>query len=100
MKAGLLLAAMLPLVGCEAARVYFHESAGISPLELAPLAAQERQYVEDRNLEAKVKSTVGPGVEVDVYLKDVTLKGASPSTLEAMRDAVRKIPGVKKVELR
>jgi len=86
------IAASLVLAGCEAARVYFHESAGISPFELAPLAAQERQYVNDRNLETKVKSVV-PGVEVEVYLMGVTLKGASPSQL----DAVRRIPGVKSV---
>ena len=93
MRAAILLAVMV-LAGCEAARIYFHETAGITPTQLLPIARQERQYVDDRNLEAKVQSTVGPGVEVDVYLSEVTLKGASAPQVEA----VKKIPGVKKVE--
>jgi len=93
MRAPFLLVVAL-LAGCEAARIYFHESAGITPGQLLPIALQERQYVDDRNLEAKVKTVVGPGVEVDVYLKEVTLKGAAAKDV----DAVKRLPGVKSVQ--
>ncbi len=85
---------MALLSGCEAARVYFHESEGISAAQLLPIAQQERQYVDDRNLATRVQAVVGPGVEVDVYLKDVTLKGARPGDLEK----VKRIAGVKSVK--
>jgi hypothetical protein len=82
------------LAGCEAARIYFHETAGITPAELLPIALQERQYVDDRNLEGRVKAVVGPNVAVDVYLKEVTLKGASPREVAA----VKGLSGVKSVK--
>jgi hypothetical protein len=93
MRAPFLLAVAL-LAGCEAARIYFHESAGITPAQLLPIALQERQYIDDRNLEARVKNVVGPGVEVDVYLKEVTLKGAADKDVQA----VKRLPGVKSVQ--
>jgi hypothetical protein len=93
MRFAVVIAATL-LAGCEAARVYFQETEGITPAELLPIALQERQYVEDRNLEGKVKAVVGPSVAVDVYLKEVTLKGASPREVEA----VKALSGVKSVK--
>jgi hypothetical protein len=95
MRAAVLLWMAL-LAGCEAARIYFNETAGITPGELLPIAMQERQYVDDRDLEAKVRAVVAPSVGVDVYLKEVTLRGASGEDVEA----VRRIPEVKKVESR
>jgi len=95
MRAAVLLWVAL-LAGCEAARFYFNETAGISPNELLPIALQERQYVDDRNLESKVVGIVGPKVEVDVYLKEVTLKG--PATPEQVA-AVKRLSGVKSVKV-
>jgi hypothetical protein len=93
MRAAFMLLVAL-LSGCEAARVYFHESEGISAAQLLPISQQEHQYVDDRNLAAKVRAVVGPGVEVDVYLKDVTLKGAGPGDVEKAKS----IAGVKSVK--
>jgi hypothetical protein len=90
-----LLSAVALLCGCEAARIYFNETAGITPGELLPIALQERQYVDDRKLETQVKSVVGADVAVDVYLKEVTLKGASPRETEA----VKGLAGVKSVKV-
>lgn len=90
---GFLVVSMLLLAGCEQAKIYWHETAGISPLKLLPLAEQEKQYVTDRELEAKVRGAVGPGVEVEVYLGEVTLAGADAKALEAARS----VRGVKSV---
>ena len=85
MRAAVLLWVAL-IAGCESARFYLNETAGISPGELIPIVFQERQYVDDRNLESKVQGIVGPQVEVDVYLKEVTLKGAvTPEQIEAIK---------------
>lgn len=95
MRAAILLWMAL-LAGCEAARIYFNETAGITPGELLPIARQERQYVDDRNLEARVKAVVPASVAVDVYLKEVTLKGpAGPAEIQA----VQGIAGVKSVKV-
>ena len=93
----ILLIALAPLaVGCEQLKVYWHETAGISPTELLPLYKQEKQYVTDRELEAKVRGAVGPGVDVDVYLGAVTLTGASARDAEA----ARRVRGVNSVEVK
>ena len=95
MRAAVLLWIAL-LAGCEATRFYFNETAGITPGELLPIVFQERQYVDDRNLESKVQGIVGPQVEVGVYLKEVTLKGAV--TAEQV-EAVKRLSGVKSVRV-
>ena len=78
--------AFLLLSGCEALGVYWNETAGISPVELLPLYGQEKQYVTDRDLEAKVRAALAAqgmrGVQVEVYLKEVSLRGDDPRALE------------------
>jgi hypothetical protein len=76
------LAAVLVAVllgGCELVSFYRNETAGIGARELVPLYFQEKQYVTDRDLEAKVRAALAAQglreVEVDVYLKEVTLRG-------------------------
>lgn len=79
------LAAVLLLGGCELVSFYRNETAGIGASELVPLYFQEKQYVTDRDLEAKVRAALAAqglrDVEVDVYLKEVTLRG-DPKALE------------------
>ena len=84
---------MVLLSGCEQLKVYWHETAGISPTELLPLYKQEKQYVTDRELEAKVRAVVGTGVGVEVYLGAVTLTGASARDVETAKG----VRGVKSV---
>jgi osmotically-inducible protein OsmY len=91
---------LLLLSGCEMLGVYRHETAGISPVELLPLYGQEKQYVTDRDLEAKVRAALAAqgmrGVEVEVYLKDVSLRGGDPGALEI----ARAVHGVKSVRFK
>lgn len=90
---------LLLLSGCEMLGVYRHETAGISPVELLPLYSQEKQYVTDRDLEAKVRAALAAqglrDVEFDVYLKEVTLRG-DPRALEIAGS----VNGVKSVRAR
>lgn len=90
-------AGLLLLSGCEMLGVYWRETAGISPLELLPLYGQEKQYVEDRDLETKVRAALAAQgmaqVEVDVYLKEVTLHGDDKALAIA-----RSVRGVKSVQ--
>ena len=51
------LAAAL-LGGCELVSFHRNETAGIGALELVPLYFQEKQYVTDRDLEAKVRAAL------------------------------------------
>jgi osmotically-inducible protein OsmY len=91
--------AFLLLSGCEALGVYWNETAGISPVELLPLYGQEKQYVTDRDLEAKVRAALAArglrDVEVDVYLKEVTLRGDAKAL-----EIARSVNGVKAVHAR
>lgn len=90
------LVAVPLLAGCELAGFYRHETAGISPATLVPLYFQEKQYVTDRDLEAKVRAAlVAQGMEavaVDVYLKDVTVRGDSRAV-----EVAKGVYGVKSV---
>lgn len=83
-----LLVAVPLLAGCELVGFYRHETAGIGPAGLVPLYFQEKQYVTDRELEAKVRGALAARgmheVEVDVYLKEVTLRG-DPRAVEIAR---------------
>jgi hypothetical protein len=91
---------LLLLSGCEMLGVYWHETAGISPVELLPLYGQEKQYVTDRDLEARVRAALAAqgmrGVDVEVYLKEVSLRGGDPRALEIARS----LSGVKSVRAR
>ncbi|MGQ0546117.1 MAG: hypothetical protein ACT4P3_12405 [Betaproteobacteria bacterium] len=97
MRIAVLVAAPL-LGGCELAGFYRQETAGISPAELVPLYFQEKQYAEDRELEGKVRGALAAKgmreVEVDVYLKEVTLQGGPEAAAVA-----RSVRGVKSVRL-
>jgi hypothetical protein len=80
---------VLPLsAGCGLVGFYRDETAGIAPAKLVPLYFQEKQYVADRELEAKVRGALAArgmrDVEVDVYLKEVTLRG-DPRAAEVAR---------------
>lgn len=55
---GLLVVSLSQASGCEALRTYVYETAGISPARLVPLYFQEKQYVEERELVAKVKGAL------------------------------------------
>jgi osmotically-inducible protein OsmY len=92
------LAAVL-LGGCELASFYRNETAGIGLRELVPLYFQEKQYLTDRDLEAKVREALAArglrDVEVDVYLKEVTLRGDAKAL-----DIARSVNGVKAVHAR
>jgi osmotically-inducible protein OsmY len=92
------LAAAL-LGGCELVSFYRNETAGIGALELVPLYFQEKQYVTDRDLEAKVRAALAAqglqDVEVDVYLKEVTLRGDAKAL-----EIARSVNGVKAVHAR
>lgn len=96
MRLPALLLAVLAAGGCGLLEFYREETAGISPAQLLPLALQEKQYVTDRNLEAKVRGALAAramhDVEVDVYLEDVTLRG-DPRAAEV----VKRLSGVKSV---
>lgn len=98
MRTPALLATAVLLAGCELVGFYRSETAGISPAKLVPLYFQERQYVTDRELEAKVRGALAAHglheVEVDVYLKDVSLRG-DPRAVEVTKG----VYGVKSVEL-
>jgi hypothetical protein len=98
MRSKLLGMACLLLSGCEALGVYWNETAGISPVELLPLYGQEKQYVTDRDLEAKVRAALAAqgmrGVDVEVYLKEVSLRGDDPRALE-IASAVRGVRSVR-----
>jgi osmotically-inducible protein OsmY len=87
------------LAGCELVRFYRNETEGVGALELVPLYFQEKQYVTDRDLEAKVRAALAArglrDVEVDVYLKEVTLRGDAKAL-----EIARSVSGVKAVHPR
>ena len=87
------------LSGCELVSFYRNETAGIGARELVPLYFQEKQYVTDRDLEAKVRAALAAqglqDVEVDVYLKEVTLRGDAKAL-----EIARSVNGVKAVHAR
>lgn len=97
MKKAAVLATAL-LTGCGLVGFYRNETAGISPAKLVPLYFQEKEYVTDRDLEAKVRGALAAqgldDVEVDVYLKDVSLRG-DPRAAEV----AKRVHGVKSVQL-
>lgn len=99
MRLSALLLAVLAAGGCGLLEFYREETAGISPAKLVPLALQEKQYVTDRNLEAKVRGALAArgmhAVEVDVYLKQVTLRGDPRAAAVA-----RSVHGVESVEVK
>jgi osmotically-inducible protein OsmY len=87
------LVALMALSGCE-------------QLRLLPLYFQEKQYVEDRELVAKIKGAMlaapelqGTAIEVDAYLKDVTLRGSAQSRDQAARavEIAKSVDGAKLV---
>lgn len=92
------LLAAASVAGCSLYGFYRNETAGIGPTELVPLYFQEKQYVTDRELEAKVRAALAAqgmkDVAVDVYLKDVTLRGHPGAA-----DVARSVNGVKSVHL-
>lgn len=98
MRLAWLLLALALSSGCGLVGFYRNETAGISPATLVPLYFQEKQYVTDRELEAKVRAALAAqgmqDVEVDVYLKDVSLRG-DPRAVEI----VKGLYGVKSVRL-
>ena len=103
MKAFLTLAAAL-LAGCGTLEFYTGQIQGISPAKLVPLYFQEKQYVEDRRLVAAVRGALaaepalrGADIEVDAYLKEVTLApvSASGDALARAVEVARRVPGVK-----
>jgi len=85
--------------GCGLIDFYRNETAGIGPRELVPLYFQEKQYVTDRDLEAKVRAALAAqgvqDVEVDVYLKEVALRGDAKAL-----EVARSVSGVKSVRTR
>lgn len=99
MKSAAVLAAAAFLAGCELVGFYRNETAGISPVELVPLYFQEKQYVTDRNLEAKVRGTLAArgfhDVAIDVYLQEVTLRGDPRAAAIA-----RSVHGVESVQVK
>ena len=73
---------LLPVAGCSLADFYFEQTEGIGPVKLVPLYFQEKQYVQDRTVEARVKGAFaaepalrGAGIGVEVYDGAVTLTG-------------------------
>jgi hypothetical protein len=84
------------LGACSLYSFYRDETAGIGPTELVPLYFQEKQYVTDRELEAKVRAALAAqgmkDVEVDVYLKEVALRGDAKAA-----EVARGVLGVKSV---
>lgn len=107
-KAFLTLGAAL-LAGCEALQFYTGQIQGISPAKLVPLYFQEKQYVEDRRLVAAVRGALAaePGlrvadIDVDAYLKEVTLApvSASEEALARALEVAHRVPGVKSVSAR
>ena len=99
MRLAWLLLMVALLAGCGLVGFYRNETAGISPAELVPLYFQEKQYVTDRELEAKVRAALAAQgvreVEVDVYLKEVTLHGDSRAA-----EIARSVYGVESVRLK
>jgi osmotically-inducible protein OsmY len=96
---------LIPLLvaGCSLAEFYAKETEGIGPAKLLPLYFQEKQYVQDRTLEAKVKGALaadpalaGTGIEVGVYKGEATLSGRV--TPEQARQAARTAKSVLGVE--
>jgi osmotically-inducible protein OsmY len=83
---------LLPLAGCALTDFYFEQTEGISPVKLAPLYFQEKQYVQDRTVEARVKGAFaaepalrGAEIEVQAYKGEVTLMGKTASPEQAAK---------------
>jgi osmotically-inducible protein OsmY len=98
---------LLPLAGCALTDFYFEQTEGISPVKLAPLYFQEKQYVQDRTVEARVKGAFaaepalrGAGIEVEAYKGEVTLMGetASPEQAAKAVATAQKVFGVESVK--
>lgn len=95
-RRALLLASALALAGCE-------------PFNLVKLYFQEKQYVRDQEVTAKVRSALLADPElaklpiaVEAYLRDVTLDGTVETAEQARRAAriAENTRGVKKVDNR
>lgn len=98
---------VLPLAGCALTDFYFEQTEGISPVKLAPLYFQEKQYVQDRTVEARVKGAFaaepalrGADIEVEAYKGEVKLMGkaASPEQANKAVATARSVFGVESVE--
>jgi osmotically-inducible protein OsmY len=81
--------------------------AGCSTTDLLRLALQERQYAEDRLLEAQIRGELaadpalaGSAIEVDVFLKQVRLRGsADPQQFARAHAIAAAVPLVEQVAL-
>jgi osmotically-inducible protein OsmY len=79
--------------------------AGCKTVGLVELMLQERQYEEDRLLAAEIEGELaadphlaGAGIEVDVFLKEVTLRGPlEGASAERARQIARAVPLVEEV---
>jgi outer membrane protein TolC len=98
---------LLLLAGCALTDFYFDQTEGISPAKLAPLYFQEKQYVQDRTVEARVKGALaaepmlrGAEIEVDAYKGEVTLMGKTALPEQAAKAAAtaQKVFGVESVK--
>lgn len=101
-------ALLIPLLvaGCSLAEFYAKETEGIGPAKLVPLYFQEKQYVQDRTLEAKVKGALaadpalaGAEIDVAVYKGEVTLTGrAEPQQAQRASGRAKDVLGVQSVK--
>lgn len=98
---------LLPLQGCSLAGFYVDQTEGISPVKLAPLYFQEKQYVQDRTVEARVKGAFAAEpalrdaqIAVEAYKGEVKLTGKAASPEQAARAvaAAQKVFGVESVK--